>query len=86
MGKSAMIRARVEPKLKEEVENVLEKIGLTASDAINLFYRQIKLRKGIPFDVVVPNKTTRRTLERSRAGKDLLRFDSADEMFKHLKK
>jgi DNA-damage-inducible protein J len=86
MARSAMIRARIEPKLKEEVEAVLAKIGLSTTDAINLFYQQIKMRRGIPFDVVIPNKTTRRTLERSRAGKDLLHFDSPEEMFAYLKK
>jgi DNA-damage-inducible protein J len=84
MSRSAMIRARIEPELKEEVEAVLEKIGLSATDAINLFYRQIKLRRGIPFDVVVPNKTTLRTIEKARQGKEITRFKSKAELYKHL--
>ena len=84
MSKTAMIRVRVEPELKEEVEELLEQMGLTATEAINLFYRQISMRKGLPFDVVVPNRTTRKTLKRSQEGKDLLHFDSAEEAFKHL--
>lgn len=79
-----MIRARVKPELKEEVDELLEKMGLTASEAINLFYSQISLRKGLPFDVKIPNRTTRRTLQRSQEGKDLIKFDSADEMFDYL--
>lgn len=84
MARTAMIRARVKPELKEEVDELLEKMGLTASEAINLFYSQISLRKGLPFDVKIPNRTTRRTLQRSQEGKDLIKFDSADEMFDYL--
>ncbi len=41
MAKSAMIRARIEPELKGNVENILRELGLTATEAITLFYNQI---------------------------------------------
>jgi len=43
MKKSAMIRARVEPQVKEQAETIFKKIGLNASEAIGLFYYQVKL-------------------------------------------
>ena len=84
MSKTATVRARIEPRLKEEVEHVLEDLGLTATQAINLFYRQVTLRKGLPFDVVIPNATTRRTFESTDAGKDLVVCKDVSDMFRRL--
>ena len=56
--KAATVRARIDEELKIDVEHVLKKLGLSISEAISLFMAQIKLRKGIPFDVRVPNKVT----------------------------
>jgi DNA-damage-inducible protein J len=84
MNKSATVRARIEPHLKREAEGMLEKLGLSTTQAITLFYRQITLRKGLPFNVVIPNATTQRTFERSDAGKDLVVCKDADDMFRRL--
>jgi DNA-damage-inducible protein J len=77
MGKSQTIRARVEPALKRDAEAVLKKIGLTSSEAINLFLTQVRLNKGLPFAVRIPNKQTRQALKDARAGKNLETFESA---------
>jgi DNA-damage-inducible protein J len=84
MSKSATIRARIEPSLKKEAESLLRKMGLSATQAITIFYRQIKMRKGLPFNIVIPNKTTRKTLEDTDAGRDLVVCDDADDMFRKL--
>ena len=84
MNKTTTVRARIEPRLKKEAENLLEKLGLSATQAINLFYRQVTLRKGLPFDVVIPNATTRRTFEGTDAGKDLVVCKDAEDMFRKL--
>jgi len=81
MSKTAMIRARTEPSLKEEVENILEKLGMTSTEAINMFYRQVKLRKGLPFDVKIPNKVTTETFKKTDEGKKLNDYDSIDDFF-----
>lgn len=54
MIKSAMIRARVDPQLKDEVDIILQELGVSTTQALTLFYQQIRLRKGIPFDVRLP--------------------------------
>lgn len=82
--KTATVRARVEPKLKHDVENVLIKLGLSFSEAIELFLRQIKLNNGMPFDIRIPNKVTKRTFENTDKGKDLIRHKSAKTMFHQL--
>ena len=61
MPKTATVRARIEPHLKKEAEKLFQKLGLTTTQAITLFYRQVKLRRGLPFEVVIPNQTTERT-------------------------
>jgi DNA-damage-inducible protein J len=76
MGKTDTIRARVEPRLKRDAEAVLKKIGLTSSEAITLFLTQVKLTKGLPFPVRVPNKETKRALTEARARKNLESFES----------
>ena len=84
MPKSAMIRARVEPRLKNEVETLLEELGLSATDAITLFYRQVRARRGLPFDVIMPNRVTRNTLRDTDAGHNLVRAKDANDMFRKL--
>jgi addiction module RelB/DinJ family antitoxin len=57
-------------------------LGLTASDAIRLFYRQVALRKGLPFDVKLPNAETRRAMKKLDEGKDVTRYDHFDDFRK----
>lgn len=52
--KSSNVVARVEPEIKEEAEAILAKLGLSASNGINMFYRQIILWNGLPFRPAVP--------------------------------
>jgi DNA-damage-inducible protein J len=49
--KSAMIRARIEPKAKDQAEEILKNLGLNPTEAISMFYYQIILKRGIPFSV-----------------------------------
>jgi DNA-damage-inducible protein J len=84
MSKTAMVRARVEPDLKNNAERIFDRLGLNATQAITMFYKQVELRDGLPFDVVVPTPTTKRTLKASEAGRDLVVCDDADDMFRKL--
>ena len=84
MSKTAMVRARVEPNLKDHAESVFRRLGLNATQAITMFYKQVELREGLPFDVVVPTATTKRTLEASEAGLGLVVCEDADDMFQKL--
>ncbi len=84
MSKEATVRARIEPDLKKRVETMFKKLGLSTTEAITLFYRQVDLRKGLPFDVVIPNETTRRTMDDTDAGRNLTICKDANDMFKKL--
>lgn len=84
MGKTATIRTRIEPALKSEVEAILAQLGLTASETVHLLYRQIKLQRGLPFEVRIPNAITTRTLKDSQAGRNVKRLASKKELFADL--
>ena len=75
MSKTQTIRARVKPALKRDAEAVLRKLGLTSSEAITLFLTQIKLNKGLPFPVRVPNAATRRAITETRVRKNVETFE-----------
>jgi DNA-damage-inducible protein J len=84
MAKTAQIRARVEPDLKERAEGILAAVGMTPTEAIRLFYRQVVLMEGIPFEIRIPNESTLRTMDRTDRGDDLHTFKTAEEMFEEL--
>ncbi len=52
------IQARIEPELKAAAESIFKKLGLSSSDAIRLFYKQVELREGLPFRLEIPNRKT----------------------------
>ena len=52
--KSANLYARIEPDVKEQAEAILDALGIPASNAINMFYKQIILNRGLPFEVKIP--------------------------------
>jgi DNA-damage-inducible protein J len=84
MGKTSTIRARIEPDLKGKAEDIFHQLGLTTTQAITLFYKQVELQKGLPFDIVIPNKDTLKTFSATDAGRDLIICDDTDDMFKKL--
>ena len=84
MAKTETIRARIEPNLKHEVEDILSKLGLNPTTAINIFYHQVKLKKGLPFDVNIPNDTTLKTLRDSDEGRNLVHCEDKDDLFDKL--
>lgn len=57
MPNTATVYARIEPKLKEDVDSILNELGVTPSSLIQMLYSQIKLTKRIPFDISIPKKS-----------------------------
>jgi len=81
MSKSATVHARIEPDTKMKAEGVLKKLGMSHTEAIRLFYNQICLRGGIPFPILIPNETTKKTLKKSNKGEDIQSFKSLEQMY-----
>jgi DNA-damage-inducible protein J len=63
MPKRASINVRIEPALKERAEQIFAALGVSTSDAIGMFLRQVVLRRGMPFDLSIPNAETIAALE-----------------------
>lgn len=80
MAKTETIRARVEPDLKVQAERVLRELGLSATEAITLFYKQVVLRQGVPFDVSIPNTATVEALRQAREPDELTEYSGLDEL------
>jgi DNA-damage-inducible protein J len=81
------VKANINPELKKEAEDCLKKLGLTSSQAIRMFYSQIALKKGLPFEVSIPhtpNKKTVEAIENARKGIDLHEVDNIEQLKKEL--
>lgn len=81
--KTASARALIDPDVKHQAEIILREIGLSVSNSIELFYRQVVAQRGLPFDLQVPNEKTMQAIRNSRAGRGK-RFSSSEELFKDL--
>lgn len=87
MSKTAIVQARIEPALKMAVEEVLREIGLSTTEAINIYFNRIRLERGIPFELKIPNDETLQVFRDTDAGKNLHGpFKSHAEMMKSLTK
>ncbi len=82
--KTDIVRARIEPALKQDAEAVFQKLGLSHSQAIAMFYRQVTMQHGLPFDVRVPNETTLAALREAENPAALGHYASVDELFDEL--
>lgn len=56
MARTSNVFARVEPEIKEQAEQVLERLGIPMSNAVGMFLRQVVLQRGLPFDVKLPHE------------------------------
>ncbi len=89
MAKTETLHVRVEPSVKERAEKTLNDLGLSITEAINVFLNQVILNDGIPFEIKKPryNRETIKVLEDTKKGKNLSEtFDTVDEMFEELEK
>lgn len=81
MARTATIQARIDPEVKEKAQNILNALNITMSEAISLYLTQIGLRRGIPFDIKIPNELTLETIKKSEKGEELHGVDSVDNLF-----
>ena len=61
--KTEMIHARVDCNLKHDAELIFSSLGINTADAIRMFLTQVTLHQGIPFDLKIPNKETRKAMD-----------------------
>ena len=80
MAKTETIRVRVEPELKSQAEEVFSELGLSATEAISLFYTQVTLHRGLPFAARIPNAETIEALRQARVEEGLAEYDDLDAL------
>ena len=73
--KTSIINARVKPELKGDVEKILSKLGISTTQAITMFFEQIKIKRGIPFPLQLPNDETLDAMQDARKNENLETFD-----------
>ncbi len=84
MSRTATIQARIDPVIKQKAQQILNKLNISLSEAISLYLTQISLKRGIPFEIKIPNEVTLETIRKSEKGKELHEVNSVDELFKEL--
>ena len=96
-AKTANLYARREPNVKEQAESILSALGIPVSNAINMFYKQIILQRGLPFDVKLPaaepthiedldDEQLHAELEKGYADMKEKRTKSIDKVFSSIRK
>jgi addiction module RelB/DinJ family antitoxin len=63
MSRTQAFYARVEPDLKEKAEVILARLGMSSSDAVNIFLSQVVLKDGLPFEVRIPHPTREESMQ-----------------------
>jgi DNA-damage-inducible protein J len=81
--KTATARALIDPEVKRQAEDILKSLGLSISNSVELFYRQVVAQQGLPFELQVPNEETMTAIRNSRAGKGKS-FSTTRELFEDL--
>lgn len=77
------INARIDIDSKEKAQGILAKLGLSMSSAIDMFFKQVVLHHGIPFEVKLPNKNTAEAIDELESGRGI-KFASTKEMLEDL--
>ena len=78
--KTQMIHARIEPKLKKSAERIFSAIGMSTTEAIRLFLKQVELHRGLPFSVSIPNAETVAAMREANNPSTLKRYGSFREL------
>lgn len=81
---TTMYQFRIDAQEKQEVFQIFNELGVKPSQAIKMFFRQVKETRSIPFDVKLPNKETIETMEKVKQGQGLNICKNADDLFDKL--
>ena len=82
--KTRMVHARIDPQLKKSAERIFTRIGISTTEAIRLFLKQVELHKGLPFAVSIPNDETVAAMREANEPAALRRYRSFRELRKRL--
>lgn len=83
-SKTVVVQARMNPDLRDDVDQIFERIGISRTEAIKVFFQQVRVHRGFPFELRIPNEEMQQTFRDTDAGKNLHSYDSEEELFKDL--
>jgi DNA-damage-inducible protein J len=86
VSKTEQIQVRIDPKTKAAAEAIFAKLGINPSDAVRLFYHQVELSQGIPFELKIPNAQTVQAIRDIEEECNLVRHGSLDDFKQSLRK
>ncbi|OGI00625.1 MAG: hypothetical protein A2Y25_04545 [Candidatus Melainabacteria bacterium GWF2_37_15] len=78
------VKSKIDSSLKNEVELILDNLGLSHSEAIRIFYKQIRLLKKIPFELKIPNEETLKAIHDADNDVNMTECESAEDLFNKL--
>jgi DNA-damage-inducible protein J len=84
MTKTTAITVRLDAQLKKETQAILNELGLTTTQAVSLFFKQISLNKGLPFAVEIPNEQTIKAIEDGLNKRNIKTFENAEAALDYL--
>ncbi len=83
-ARTEMIHARIDPKLKRSADRIFSEIGISTTEAIRLFLKQVELHRGLPFPVSIPNEETIAAMMEANRPSALKRYRSFRELREQL--
>jgi DNA-damage-inducible protein J len=84
MANGTYVQVKMDPSIKKQARAVLDQLGISMSDAVGVYFRQIIRSRGIPFELKLPSDATLEAVKELESGKGAT-FDTADELFEDLK-
>ena len=84
MGKSAFIRARIEPQVKVSAEKILHQLGITPTQAVTMLYKRLISAQQWPLELKIPNHETRKILDETDQGMGLIPCHDINDLFNQL--
>ena len=85
MPKTLTLHTRIEPEVKEKADIILNELGISTAEAINMFLRQVIRYRGIPLDLRIPNSETITAIREAEQGIGLHKCDNLGQLLKELK-
>lgn len=85
MEKTQNVSVQIDNSLKSDAEEILSALGLTVSEAIRIFFKQIVHLQGLPFNVIIPEQIPNETTQNAMKEENLKTFNSPKELFEDLR-
>ena len=82
--KDVKVQARMDAALKEAAEEIFESLGVSPTEAIRIFYAHVKIHRGFPFALRIPNEVTLAALEEAEHPESLETCEDLDGFFDSL--